>query len=702
MSGDVDVSLRVASQSLSQEWARAGVMIRATLETGAPYAATLITAGHGYAFQRRLASGTTTTYTNGNAGAAPGWVRIRRTGSLFTAYRSSDGQTWTAIASASVSMNDQVYVGIAVSSFPTTPAAAVVADSFTVTEVAPVNQPPAVSLTAPASGATFTAPAAIALAANASDPENQLSRVEFYSGTMLIGTDTAAPYSFTWPGVPAGTYSLTAVAYDAGGLSAQSGAVAVTVTAPNQPPAVSLTAPANGATYTAPATIAIAANAADPENQLTKVEFYSGATLLGTDTTAPYTFTWAGVPAGTYSLQAVAYDAGGLTGTTASVVVTVTTAPGPLPAGQQAADIGAPAIAGTTSYSSGVYQISAGGGDIWVMADRFHYVYQQVSGDMDVSLRVASQSLSHEWARAGVMIRATLETGAPYAATLITAGHGYAFQRRLASGTTTTYTNGNAGAAPGWVRIKRTGSLFTAYRSSDGQTWTAIASDSVSMNNQVYVGIAVSSYSTTVPAAVVADSFTVTEVAPVNQPPAVSLTAPANGATFTAPATIALAASASDPENQLNRVEFYSGTTLLGIDTTAPYAFSWSSVAAGTYSLKAVAYDEGGLSAQSAAVTVTVGTPVQPPTGVIFQASVDHTIVVSYQVDVFAAGADPETATPIATINVGKPAPGAGNDITVTIPAFFSALPPGTYQLTVATQNADGLSRSAPPVTFVR
>ena len=67
------------------------------------------------------------------------------------------------------------------------------------------------------------------------------------------------------------------------------------------------------------------------------------------------------------------------------------------------------------------------------------------------------------------------------------------------------------------MRIKRTGSLFTTYRSSDGQTWTAIASDSVSMNDQVYVGIAVSSYSTTVPAAVVADSFTVTGPLPTGQ-----------------------------------------------------------------------------------------------------------------------------------------------------------------------------------------
>ena len=61
-----------------------------------------------------------------------------------------------------------------------------------------------------------------------------MSKVELYSGSTLLGTDTLAPYAFTWSLVPAGTYSLTAVAYDAGGLSTTSAAVSVTVNAANQ------------------------------------------------------------------------------------------------------------------------------------------------------------------------------------------------------------------------------------------------------------------------------------------------------------------------------------------------------------------------------------------------------------------------------------------------------------------------------------
>jgi hypothetical protein len=85
----------------------------------------------------------------------------------------------------------------------------------------------------------------------------------------------------------------------------------------------------------------------------------------------------------------------------------------------------------------------------------------------------------------------------------------------------------------------------------------------------------------------------------------------------------------------------------------------------------------------------------------VFQASVDHAVVTSYQVEVFAQGANPDTAPPIAATDIGKPAPDASNDISAAIPTFFAGLAPGTYQLTVAARNAAGVSRSV-PVTFVR
>ena len=57
----------------------------------------------------------------------------------------------------------------------------------------------------------------------------------------------------------------------------------------NQNPSVSLTSPANGASYKAPASISYAADASDSDGTVSKVEFFRGPNLVATDTTAPYT-----------------------------------------------------------------------------------------------------------------------------------------------------------------------------------------------------------------------------------------------------------------------------------------------------------------------------------------------------------------------------------------------------------------------------
>jgi len=95
----------------------------------------------------------------------------------------------------------------------------------------------------------------------------------------------------------------------------------------NNPPTVSLTGPADGATYPGPAAITLSATAADSNGTVTKVEFYNGTTLLGTDFSAPYTISWASVPAGTYTLSAKAYDDAAAVTTSNAVAITVTPAP---------------------------------------------------------------------------------------------------------------------------------------------------------------------------------------------------------------------------------------------------------------------------------------------------------------------------------------------------------------------------------------
>ena len=423
------------------------------------------------------------------AGVTPGWVRLTRTGDLITAYRSLDGASWTVIGSDSFPMADAVYVGIAVTSRNVAATATAIVTNLVLTQ-SQANQPPTATLTAPANGATFTAPASIGLTANAADADGTVARVDFYNGTTLLGSDATAPYAFAWTNVAAGSYTLKAVAVDNAGASTSSATATVTVSpAANQPPTAALTAPASGATFIAPASIDLTANAADADGTVARVDFYNGTTLLGSDATAPYAFTWTNVPAGTYALKATAVDNSGAIGSSATATVTVAAAAG-LPAGQQAVDIGAPVLSGSTSYSNGTYTTSAGGAAIYNNADHFQFIYQSVSGDLDISLHVASVTAAYSYSSAGVMIRESLAAGSRHAHMLLSAGRGYSFNERLQTDGVTTGTAGGS-PAPGWVRLTRQGNLISGFVSTDGQTWTAVGTTTVSMTSAVYVGIAV-------------------------------------------------------------------------------------------------------------------------------------------------------------------------------------------------------------------
>lgn len=184
------------------------------------------------------------------------------------------------------------------------------------------NSPPTVTLTQPTDGATFPAPATVNLAATASDIDGTVAKVEFFNGTTKLGEDTTAPYTFTWSGVVAGTYSLTARATDDLGASTTSVASMITVSA-NTPPTVSITSPVDGAVFSWKPTITLTATASDPDGTVTSVQFRDGTTVLATDTSAPYSWTWRNVPSGNHVLTARATDNSGAATTSSPVSITV-------------------------------------------------------------------------------------------------------------------------------------------------------------------------------------------------------------------------------------------------------------------------------------------------------------------------------------------------------------------------------------------
>ena len=103
--------------------------------------------------------------------------------------------------------------------------------------------------------------------------DGAFAQVEFFDGVTLIGTATTSPYTFNWTNAAQGAHSVTARATNNAGLTTISPAVGINVT---NAPAVALTSPANNATYAAPASIPLSANATN-DGSITQVEFYNDA-----------------------------------------------------------------------------------------------------------------------------------------------------------------------------------------------------------------------------------------------------------------------------------------------------------------------------------------------------------------------------------------------------------------------------------------
>ena len=164
------------------------------------------------------------------------------------------------------------------------------------------------SVTSPANNFVFTPGGTIQISANAADSDGTVSKVEFFQGTVKLGEDTSAPYSYSWINVPAGIHGLSARATDNGGAITNSSVVSITG---NQPPVVTLTSPTNNADFGAGSTVALSANASDSNGTVSKVEFFRNTLKLGEDTTAPYTCLWNSFPGGAYQLTARATDNGG-------------------------------------------------------------------------------------------------------------------------------------------------------------------------------------------------------------------------------------------------------------------------------------------------------------------------------------------------------------------------------------------------------
>jgi hypothetical protein len=175
-------------------------------------------------------------------------------------------------------------------------------------------------------------------------------------------------------------------------------------------------------------------------------------------------------------------------------------------------DIGAVAAAGSFVDNAGTLTMEASGADIWSSLDEFHFAYQILDGDGEIIARVESLGNTHDWAKAGVMMRASLNANSAHSMMIVTAVRGADLQYRLSNGSSSGPSGSVDGvtSAPTWLRLVRAGNVFTGYTSSDGVTWLQEDQRTVNLPTTVYVGLAATSHNDGVITTAVFDNVVVT------------------------------------------------------------------------------------------------------------------------------------------------------------------------------------------------
>ena len=349
---------------------------------------------------------------------------------------------------------------------------------------------------------------------------------------------------------------------------------------PKDAPSVSITAPAASAEFSAPASVTITATATPIVNTRTisLVEFFNGTQKIGEDASAPYSFTWTNVAAGAYAITVKATDN---TGKQATATVNI---------GVQGAYGGTPkAIPGTIQFE----EFDLGGNNVAYYDNSpgssvTPVVNYRTTEDVDVeNCTDAGTGYNIGYTVGGEWLEYTVNvtTAGKYDLTLRAACNGTGRTVSLqAKGVTIAndVSIPNTGGWQTWQDVKISGISLDA--GIQVIRVTIGATDYVNLNYMTFVAVNTST------------------------PPVVSITAPADGSTFTSDKTITISVSATSASGTIAGVKISDGNTVLTTDATAPYSFDWTGMTAGTHVITVEATDNNGLKT-SKSVSITVTTP---------------------------------------------------------------------------------------------
>lgn len=186
----------------------------------------------------------------------------------------------------------------------------------------------------------------------------------------------------------------------------------------------------------------------------------------------------------------------------------------------QNTDIGEVGITGSATPKNEKWEITATGADVWNNKDQFHYLFTNLNGDGEISVKIESLDSIHEYTKAGVMIRENLTDSSAHCLLTLHAGSNSGLQYRKKTSEITHNINGPVFKAPAWLKITRKNNVFTGYISTNGINWQLIDSVKLNLRYQSHIGFYLCSHNNTTPVNAVISNLVIDngDVPPISPP----------------------------------------------------------------------------------------------------------------------------------------------------------------------------------------
>ncbi|MEI7833188.1 MAG: hypothetical protein WCJ56_08330, partial [bacterium] len=532
LNGNGTIIARIVSQDGYNAWCKAGLMIRETLDADSANVFNCLTTRNGVTLQQRPTSKAPTTRAGADTGTAPYYLKLTRAGDLFTGYSSVDGVKWAQFGDPiTVKMAGRVYIGLAVTNpygdtlnsavFDTISVNSSGASTATTVDTNKKVSPDdfqymtrefmpngTIALRFKGENNTqtpdelnaficqpVTGDGTIVVHVVRQGGVNDLDR----SGVMIretLETDSANVFACVAGKSGISLQQRTKKAGTTSTFNVKSVSAPVWLKLERKGDVITAYSSPDNKTWTKigdPSTIKMAAN------------IYIGIAVTSKETG---------------SNDPIVFDNYAFTGTKGTVTVPPVPVP-PVPVPVDASliakwgtsqDVGKPKIAGSVNYTTQNVTVKGSGEDIGGTSDQLQYIWKKFNNNEGTFIvHVASQDGKEPYAKAGLMLRETLDANSAYVGTFISVGNGAILQSRTAKGGYTTPVKTGAFIAPIWLKLTRAGNIFTGYTSVDGKAWVQIdVPITIKIANDIYIGLAVTSHDVNNYSTVVFDSYTIT------------------------------------------------------------------------------------------------------------------------------------------------------------------------------------------------